>query len=138
MDTKKVIDHIVQWLKNYAAQSGNGGFVIGVSGGVDSALTSTLCALTGLEVLCLEMPIHQASSQVNRAQNHINWLKKNYPNVREQHVELTGVFDALVNALPQHQASEQQFLALANTRARLRMSTLYYFAGLHRYLVAGT
>jgi len=75
MDTKKVIDHIVQWLKDYAAQSGNGGFVIGVSGGIDSALTSTLCALTGLEVLCLEMPIHQAASQVNRAQNHINWLK---------------------------------------------------------------
>ena len=82
MDTKKVIDHIVEWLKNYAAQSGNRGFVIGVSGGVDSALTSTLCALTGLEVLCLEMPIHQAPSQVNRAQNHINLLKKNYPNVR--------------------------------------------------------
>ncbi|MEY3040059.1 MAG: hypothetical protein RLZZ593_1201, partial [Bacteroidota bacterium] len=56
MDTKKVIDHIVQWLKDYAAQSGNRGFVIGVSGGIDSALTSTLCAMTGLEVLCLEMP----------------------------------------------------------------------------------
>jgi len=138
MDTKKVIDHIVQWLKDYAAKSGNRGFVIGVSGGIDSALTSTLCAMTGLEVLCLEMPIHQAASQVNRAQNHINWLKKNYPNVREHHVELTGVFDALVNTLPQHEASEQQFLALANTRARLRMSTLYYFAGLHRYLVGGT
>jgi NAD+ synthase len=62
---EKVIDHIVNWLRSYADNSGMNGFVVGVSGGIDSALTSTLCALTGKPVLCLEMPIHQESNQVS-------------------------------------------------------------------------
>ncbi|MDO7703160.1 MAG: NAD(+) synthase, partial [Flavobacteriaceae bacterium] len=65
---EKVIDHIVNWLNNYAEKSGMNGFVVGVSGGIDSALTSTLCARTGKPVLCLEMPIHQQKNQVSRAQ----------------------------------------------------------------------
>ena len=60
MKTEKVVDHIVNWLKDYATNAHTNGFVIGISGGIDSAVTSTLCAKTGLEVLCLEMPIHQA------------------------------------------------------------------------------
>ena len=71
MHTEKVVDHIVNWLKDYVTKANLNGFVIGISGGIDSALTSTLCAMTGMEVHCLEMPIHQAESQVSRALNHI-------------------------------------------------------------------
>ncbi|TYA91239.1 NAD(+) synthase, partial [Seonamhaeicola marinus] len=71
MQTEKVVKHIVNWLKNYATNAGVNGFVVGVSGGIDSAVTSTLCAETGLKVLVVEMPIHQAESHVSRAQEHI-------------------------------------------------------------------
>lgn len=77
MQTEKVIDYIVNWLKDYATKAGVKGFVIGVSGGVDSGVVSTLCAKTGLEVLLLEMPIRQKQDQVNRAQEHIKDLEKN-------------------------------------------------------------
>ena len=138
MHVEKVINHIVNWLKNYATNAGMKGFVIGVSGGIDSALTSTLCAKTGLEVLCLEMPIHQAASQVNRARNHITWLQSNFDNVRTVEVNLTPVFDSLIEALPSVEHEEDRFMSLANTRARLRMTSLYYFAALEKLLVAGT
>ena len=138
MQTEKVIDHIVNWLKEYAVNAKMEGFVIGVSGGIDSALTSTLCARTGLKLLCLEMPIHQTESQVNRAYNHIAWLQSNYENVSMTQVDLTPVFDGLIEALPSVDDEETRFMALANTRARLRMTSLYYFAGLLKYLVAGT
>lgn len=138
MHTEKVINHIVNWLKDYATNAGMKGFVIGISGGIDSALTSTLCAKTGLEVLCLEMPIHQAASQVNRAINHIKWLQSNFDNVTTVQVNLTPVFDSLIAALPSVENEEERFMSLANTRARLRMTTLYYFAALDKLLVAGT
>ncbi len=138
MQTEKVINYIVDWLKDYANKANIKGFVIGISGGIDSAVTSTLCAKTGLELLCLEMPIHQAPSQVSRAINHIDWLKTNFTKISYQQTELTSVFDNLVNQLPPVENEESRFLSLANTRARLRMTTLYYFAGIHGYLVAGT
>ncbi len=138
MQTEKVIDHIAAWLKDYATQAGMKGFVIGVSGGIDSAVTSTLCAKTGLALICLEMPIHQAENQANRASKHIDWLQKNFGNVTRQPVDLTPVFDSLVSALPPVANEEDRFMSLANTRARLRMTTLYYFAALKGYLVAGT
>ncbi|WP_438422286.1 NAD(+) synthase [Aquimarina macrocephali] len=138
MQTEKVIDHIVNWLKEYATNANIEGFVIGVSGGIDSAVTSSLCAKTGLKTLCVEMPIHQAQSQVTRAQEHINHLKGRFPNVSDTRVDLTPVFEELKSAVPETAPSAQLDLSLANTRARLRMSTLYYFAGLYKYLVAGT
>jgi NAD+ synthase len=138
MNTEKVTNHIVNWLKEYATQAGVKGFVIGVSGGIDSAVTSALCARTGLQVLCLEMPIHQAASQVNRALNHIDWLQKNYAAVSMTQVNLTPVFDSLIEALPKVENEEDRFMSLANTRARLRMTSLYYFAALKGLLVAGT
>lgn len=138
MQTEKVVDHIVDWLKTYANNANIKGFVIGISGGIDSAVTSTLCARTGLDLMCIEMPIHQAESQVTRADCHIDWLMQNYPNVSRQPVNLTPVFDSLVAALPKVENEEERFMSLANTRARLRMTTLYYFAALHGYLVAGT
>lgn len=138
MQTQKVVNHIVNWLKDYALKAGTKGFVIGVSGGIDSAVTSTLCAKTGLPLLCLEMPIHQAPSQVNRALKHIEWLKLNFNKVRMTQVNLTPVFDSLIDALPRVEDEESRFMSLANSRARLRMTTLYYFAALEQYLVAGT
>lgn len=138
MKAKNVIEHIVKWLGDYTDKSGTNGFVIGISGGIDSAVTSTLCALTGRHVLLLEMPIYQATSQVNRANEHIEWLKKNHELVSAKRIELTTTFDAMMSALPASNDEYLQNLALANTRARLRMTTLYFFAGTHKLLVAGT
>lgn len=138
MQTEKVVDYIVNWLKDYAKKANVNGFVIGVSGGIDSAVTSTLCAKTGLPLLCLEMPIHQAKSQVTRALNHIDWLKANFNSVYVTQINLTPVFDSLIAALPPVVKEENRFMSLANTRARLRMTTLYYFAAINKYLVVGT
>ena len=138
MQVENVTDYIVKWLKDYATNAGVKGFVVGVSGGIDSAVTSTLCAKTGFPTLCLEMPIHQAESQVNRALNHISWLQKSFKNVSMTQVNLTPVFDNLIDVLPDIENEDDRFMALANTRARLRMTSLYYFAGLDGLLVAGT
>ena len=138
MNTEKVTNHIVQWLKDYAIRSNTKGFVIGISGGIDSALTSALCAKTGLPILCLEMPIHQADSEVNRALNHVEWLKNNFSKVSMTKINLSPVFDSLVKTFPKVENEEDRFMSLANTRARLRMTSLYYFAALNGYLVVGT
>ncbi|MDJ0647034.1 MAG: NAD(+) synthase [Flavobacteriaceae bacterium] len=138
MQTEKVTKHIVNWLKEYATNAKINGFVVGVSGGIDSAVTSTLCALTEMPVLCLEMPIHQSKNQVTRALNHVEWLQTKHTNVMMTKVNLTPVFDSLVTSFPTVKDEELRFMALANTRARLRMTSLYYFAALHGYLVAGT
>ncbi len=138
MQTEKVVDHIVNWLKDYATKANMEGFVIGISGGIDSAVTSALCAKTGLRTLCVEMPIHQHKNQVSRARKHIEALKQNFANVTNTEVDLTTVFDDLKVKLPGIEDQETEELGLANARARLRMTTLYYFAGVHKYLVAGT
>lgn len=138
MQVEKVTEYIVNWLKNYATNAGMDGFVVGVSGGIDSGVTSTLCAMTGFHTLCIEMPIHQAASQVTRAQEHIAQLKERFDNVSSTEVDLTPVFEGFKKQVPTAEGTDLLDLSLANTRARLRMTTLYYFAGLHRYLVAGT
>ena len=138
MHTEKVADHIINWLKEYATKANMNGFVIGVSGGIDSAVTSTLCAKTGMPTLCLEMPIHQGKNQISRARKHIKELQHNFANVSNLEINLTPVFDQFKDVMPQHRETASLDLALANSRARLRMTTLYYFAGLHKYLVAGT
>lgn len=138
MNTEKVAEYIINWLKEYATNAKTNGFVVGVSGGIDSALTSTLCAKTGLPTLCVEMPIHQAESQVSRAEEHILQLKKRFENVSEVRVSLTSTFEDFKKTVPSIEGSTKLNLSLANTRARLRMTTLYYFAGLQGLLVAGT
>ncbi|NVK05209.1 MAG: NAD(+) synthase [Flavobacteriia bacterium] len=137
MNTDAIIEHITDWLKAYVEKSGTHGFVVGVSGGIDSAVTSSLCARTGLPTLCVEMPIHQAASQVTRAQEHIAQLKEKFPKVEEARLDLTPIFDSFVNALPEPD-SDMHDHSLVNTRARFRMTTLYYFAGIRRAIVAGT
>lgn len=138
MYTEKVVSHIVNWLKDYAKKAGVNGFVIGVSGGIDSAVASTLCAKTGLHVLCVEMPIHQAQSHVTRAQEHIALLVSNYSNVSSSRADLTPVFESFKREVFFDADQATVDMALANTRARLRMTTLYYYAGLYKLLVAGT
>lgn len=138
MNTEKVTDYIVTWLKDYATNAGVKGFVIGISGGIDSAVTSTLCAKTGMDVLCIEMPIHQAASHVSRANEHIDQLKKRFDNVKESRVDLTPVFEEFKTEVSLEGSQAVVDMALANTRARLRMTTLYYHAGLLGLLVAGT
>lgn len=138
INSEKIINHIVNWLKNYAQTAKVKGFVVGISGGIDSALVSTLCAKTGLTTLCVEMPIHQAPTQVSRGQEHIQFLKENFPNVESTIADLTPTFDLMSSSLPKTDDTARLNLTLANTRARLRMTTLYYFAGIHQLLVAGT
>lgn len=138
MQTEKVVTHIVNWLKDYATNAGVNGFVVGVSGGIDSAVTSTLCAKTGMNVLVVEMPIHQAKSHVSRAQEHIMQLKTRFDNVSDTRTDLTPVFDEFKTEVFLDGDQATVDMALANTRARLRMATLYYYAGLYKLLVAGT
>lgn len=135
---KAVSEHIVQWIKDYALNAKVKSLVVGISGGIDSAVVSHLCALTGLPVLCVEMPIHQAHSQVTRAKQHIDQLKTKFDNVTSVISDLTNSFDTLVADLPTGNNKDLLNLTLANTRARLRMTTLYYHAGLSQGLVVGT
>ena len=136
MQTTVIINHISNWLYSYAKNTNMKGFVIGISGGIDSAVTSTLAAKTGLPLLCIEMPIHQNKTEVERGLKHIFWLKKNFNNVSSVEAELTPILDGFIAQLPKNE--EHNELALVNTRARLRMTTLYYFAQANNALVVGT
>lgn len=142
LNYSELADGICDWLKECIQKSGQVGFAMGVSGGIDSAVVSTLCARTGLPLLILEMPIHQGEDQVTRAQNHIKWLKSKYPNVNSLRVDLTEAYDVLYasyNSTPDIPITREQFdFSMANTRSRLRMTTLYFYAGTHKMLVAGT
>ncbi|MFN5183782.1 MAG: NAD(+) synthase [Bacteroidota bacterium] len=135
MNVISVTQHIVDWLKSYSEKSNTNGFVIGISGGIDSAVTSTLCAMTGKNVIALNMPIRQFKREFDLSNEHICWLKKNFRNVTTETVELTPVFEAFENQIPNE---IQDFLSMANSRSRLRMITLYAFACNKKMLVAGT
>ena len=131
-----MVDYIVHWLQDYANGAGVKGFIVGISGGIDSALTSTLCALTELDVLLVSMPIRQTKAEYSRAMEHIKDLEAKFDNVRSIDIELTDSFAAIEKALPKHVL--ENFLAMANTRARLRMTTLYALGQADGLLVAGT
>jgi NAD+ synthase len=135
MNTKGVINHIEAWLKSYLLESGCRGFVVGVSGGIDSAVTSTLCARTGFPLIAVNIPIFQSGEQFKRSKEHIAWLKSNFSTVSEEEINLTDSFKSISAVLPE---SVQDELTMANVRSRMRMLTLYAFAGHYRYLVAGT
>ena len=135
MEFSNVETHITNWLSNYLDSSTLKGFVVGVSGGVDSAVTSTLCAKTKKQTLVINMPILQNAQQLDRSIEHINWLEKKFENVRGIEVDLTPVFDAYRTTLPNQ---FQDDLSLANLRSRIRMATLFQFASNQKLLVAGT
>lgn len=136
MNSKAVSKYIVQWLDDYCEKAGLSGFVVGISGGVDSALTSTLCAMTGRKVILLSMPIRQQYAEYDRATNHINDLQARFGNVTSHVINLTNSFTQLENDLPSEVVEDH--LAMANTRARLRMTTLYAIGQTNKCLVAGT
>lgn len=132
----EVIDYISNWLKQYASNAGVNGFIIGISGGVDSAVTSTLCAKTGMKVLVLNMPIRQTKAEFARATEHIDWLQTHFPNVEGHTIDLTDAFHQLEKTFPTN--TVENHLAMANSRARLRMTTLYALGQTHGLLVTGT
>ena len=135
MQTTSIITYISDWLRDYALSSNSEGFVIGISGGIDSAVTSTLAARTGLPLICVEMPIKQNKNQVERGLKHIQWLKKKFRNVKSTELELTSIFNQFSTILTSKKKSE---IALVNMKARLRMTALYYFAQTNNSLVLGT
>ena len=125
--------NIVSWINDYLDQSGLDSLVVGTSGGVDSALVSTLCTLTKRTTILVSMPIHQSKEQLSRARNHINWLATNNQNVTPYEVDLTSLFENTKSLF-----GNSSDLTLANTRSRLRMVALYHIAGINRGLVVGT
>jgi NAD+ synthase len=133
---EKVSNYIIEWLHNQVKQTKQKGFVVGVSGGVDSAVTSTLCAMAGYPTTVLNLPIHQESSQFNLSNQHIDWMKHRFNNVISYTIDLSKTFDAFVETLPGSIIDNE--LVLANSASRLRMVSLYSIANANNYLVAGT
>ena len=138
IDAPAAARFIQEWMERYISTSGLEGWVVGVSGGIDSAVTSTLAARTGRPTTVLRMPIHQAVDQDQRGADHIAWLEAEFNNVQSLNVDLTPSFDGLSDALAQAAGGPFGGLSLANARARLRMTTLYAVAAERRALVAGT
>ena len=129
-----MIENITQWIKDYAEQNKISSLVVGVSGGIDSALVSTLCARTGIPTHCVLMPIHQDPSHTERGLNHVRWLQEQHPLVGLHEFDLTNVYDTFVETM-QYAKSD---LGFANSRSRLRMVTLYQLAATTNGLVVGT
>jgi NAD+ synthase len=130
-----MVDNIVNWIKLYSKNANIKTLVIGISGGVDSALVSTLSAMTGLETIVISMPIHQKEDQLKRAKDHASWLCDKYKNVTFLEKDLTELFNFFKNNFDE---TEKNDLSLANSRSRLRMITLYQIAGVKNGLVVGT
>ena len=126
---------IVTWIQNYANKNKVQSLVVGVSGGIDSAVVSTLCAETGIKVYVLNMPLHQKPEQEELSAAHIKWLEDKYPNVTGMRFDLTSVFEVFKDTIGKINETNH---SLANTRSRLRMVTLYQIAGRYGGLVVGT
>ena len=136
MDPSKKIIFIKDWILNYVnsmpkkAES----LVIGISGGIDSSVSSTLSAMTGLKTIVLSMPIKQKSSQHDLSLKHQEWLKENFKNVEGITVELDSLFSTFEKTLKNFDSLH----GMANSRARLRMTTLYQVAAANNGIVVGT
>ena len=135
-DYKELSDRIIKWLGDYVVQNnGIKSFVVGVSGGIDSAVVSTLAASTGLPTYALGMPIHQNPEQENLSDSHLEWLQTNFSNVIVQKFDITKVFETFKFTMREFGGDTH---SLANTRSRLRMVTLYQVAGSVNGIVVGT
>ena len=136
MEVSKKVIFIKDWILNYVnsmpvkAQS----LVIGISGGIDSSVTSTLCAMTGLKTIVLTMPIKQIKSQHDLSLLHAKWLKQKYKNVEHHLLEMDKIFTSFSQVLNKFDNDH----GYANSRARLRMATLYQVAAANNGLVVGT
>lgn len=129
----KLYEKIKNWIDEYSDENGGLSLVVGISGGIDSAVVSTLCALTGKKTILVSMPIHQNEDEIIRAENHINWLCENHINVTSRLNNLTDTFEIFKRTL-----DTDDELSLANLRSRIRMSTLYHHATIERGIVVGT
>lgn len=129
--------YIVDWIKDYCSKNDIYTLVIGVSGGIDSAVTSTLCALTGLETIVINMPIQQSSGEIDRGLEHMNWLIGKFDNVISTTVNLNNTFNSFLDDFNTTNLPSNK-LAEANTRSRLRMVTLYHMAAKYGGIVVGT
>ena len=135
-DYENLKNRIIRWLGDYVVSNPSiKCFVVGVSGGIDSAVVSTLAASTGLPTYVLGMPIHQNPEQENLSDTHLEWLQKNFDNVIVQQYDLTKVFETFKFTMRELGVNTH---ALANTRSRLRMVTLYQVAGSVNGVVVGT
>jgi len=134
-DYAVLADRIVDWLKEYSVTNNIKALVIGVSGGIDSAVSSTLAAKTEMPVYALGMPIHQKEDQENLSDAHLEWLTLNYSNVIANKFDLTEVFDTFKLSVKEFGVSDHAF---ANSRSRLRMVTLYQVATSVGGIVVGT
>ncbi len=137
MRTEAVSQYIVEWLIQRLESSKAQGFVVGVSGGIDSAVTSTLCAKTGFPVIVLNMPIHQEPTQHNRAIEQSEWLMNSFDNVQATTIDLTDSFEE-IKKIEFEQVGKLDDLSYVNMASRLRMLTLYMISNSNNYLVAGT
>ena len=126
---------IINWLQSYYDTNNLNAFVIGVSGGIDSAVTSTLCANTNRKTIVLTMPINQNPDETNRGEKHINWLINKHKNVEKSHIELSNVFEQFKKSTPKNFHTK---LSLANLKARIRMCNLYLIASSVNGIVVGT
>ena len=136
MDTRKKVDFIKNWIQNYVntMPAKANSLVIGISGGIDSSVSSTLCALTGMKTIVLSMPIKQKSTQHDLSLKHQEWLKKNFSNVEGYTIELDTLFSSFKTSLSKFDNEH----GMANSRARLRMTTLYQVAAANQGIVVGT
>ena len=134
-DYEKLKKSIVAWISNYAASFNIKSLVIGVSGGIDSAVVSTLCAETDLPTYVLGMPIYQNEEQESLSDAHLDWLENTYSNVIKLKYDLTETFKIFSSTMDGYNDNK---LALANSRSRLRMVTLYQVAGSVGGIVVGT
>jgi len=136
MDTSKKVNFIKNWIKNYVdtMPSKAKSLVIGISGGIDSSVSSTLCALTGMKTIVLSMPIKQKNTQHDLSLKHQEWLKSNFKNVEGYTIELDNLFVTFEKSLSNFNNEH----GMANSRARLRMTTLYQVAAANQGIVVGT
>jgi len=131
---KQLAHYISTWIRDYAADNNIEWLVVGISGGIDSSVVSTLCARTGMPVTAVTMPIRQRPELHDLSMRHGAWLTENYPNVQHETVDLTPVFDQFETTLGRF----NNLLGMANSRARLRMTTLYQIAQHNHGIVVGT
>ena len=129
-----MIDKITSWIKNYCAENKIESLVVGISGGIDSSVVSTLCALTNLEVYAVSMPINQIKSQHDLSLDHGNWLTENYKNVHHLTIDLSSLYNYFHKSLSSFESEH----AFANSKSRLRMVTLHHISGSSKGIVVGT
>ena len=134
MNTAEKINFISNWILDYSNKNNFSSLVIGISGGIDSAVTSTLSARTNLQTHVVTMPILDHQTLNNRGNNHVDWLKKNFKNITHHHIDLSKVFSVFQDKLGSNNSEH----GYANSQARLRMTTLYQIAASNNGIVVGT